>query len=439
MARSFLKLGQGLPNSSTFLPRTCPVDIARAPTRSKKRWIYGGAGILAVVITTVALGKLEPAAPSVDAGPLWTDTVRLGPMLREVRGPGTLVPEQIRWITAVTAGRVERVMVQPGAAVEESTILMVLSNPDVQIQTLDADRQLTAAESELVNLRTTLESQRLNQAATVASVRSQYREAMRKLEGDSSIARQGLISTNELKTSEDRAEELTERLHIEEQRLELLSSTIASQIAIQERQVERLRSIATFQRGQEQSMVVRAGATGVLQELPLQIGQWANPGATLAKVVQPGLLKAVLRIPETQARDVAIGQNATIDTRNGLVKGRVVRIDPASTQATVAVDVSLEHPLPRGARPDLSVDGQIEIERLGNVLHVGRPAYGQSNSTVGLFRLDADRKTATRVNVQLGRNSVNSVEIVQGLRQGDVVILSDMSRWDEVVKIRLNW
>jgi hypothetical protein len=316
---------------------------------------------------------------------------------------------------------------------------MILSNPDVQIQTLDADRQLTATESELVNLRTTLESQRLNQAATVASVRSQYREAMRKLEGDSSIARQGLISTNELKTSEDQAEEFTERLHIEEQRLQLLSSTIASQIAIQERQVERLRSIATFQRGQEQSMVVRAGATGVLQELPLQIGQWANPGATLAKVVQPGLLKAVLRIPETQARDVAIGQNATIDTRNGLVKGRVVRIDPASTQATVAVDVSLEHPLPRGARPDLSVDGQIELERLGNVLHVGRPAYGQSNSTVGLFRLDADRKSATRVNVQLGRNSVNSVEIVQGLREGDVVILSDMSRWDEVQKVRLNW
>jgi HlyD family secretion protein len=185
--------------------------------------------------------------------------------------------------------------------------------------------------------------------------------------------------------------------------------------------------------------VVRAGATGVLQELPLQIGQWANPGATLAKVVQPGLLKAVLRIPETQARDVAIGQNATIDTRNGLVKGRVVRIDPASTQASVSVDVALEHPLPRGARPDLSVDGQIELERLGNVLNVGRPAYGQSNTTVGLFRLDPDRKSATRVNVQLGRNSVNSVEIIQGLRQGDVVILSDMSRWDEVDRIRLNW
>lgn len=415
------------------------MDIARAPTRNKKRWIYGGAGILAVVITTVALGKLEPASPSVDAGPLWTDTVEMGPMLREVRGPGTLVPEQIRWITAVTAGRVERVMVQPGAAVEESTVLMILSNPDVQIQTLDADRQLTAAESELVNLKTTLESQRLNQAATVASTRSQYREARRKLEGDSSIARQGLISTNELKTSEDRAEELTERLRIEEQRLELLSSTIASQITIQERQVERLRSIATFQRDQEQSMVVRAGARGVLQELPLEIGQWANPGATLAKVVQPGLLKAVLRIPETQARDLAIGQEAVIDTRNGVVKGRVVRIDPASTQASVSVDVSMEQPLPRGARPDLSVDGQIVLERLGNVLHVGRPAYGQSNSTVGLFRLEPDRKSATRVNVQLGRNSVNTVEIVQGLREGDVVILSDMSRWDEVQKVRLNW
>lgn len=416
-----------------------PVDIARAPTKNRKRWIYGGAGILALVITTVALGKLEPAAPSVDAGPLWTDTVQQGPMIREVRGPGTLVPEQIRWITAVTAGRVERVMVQPGAPVDETTVLMVLTNPDVQIQTLDAERQLTAAESELVNLRTNLESQRLNQAGAVASVRSQYREAMRKLAGDSSIARQGLISTNELKTSEDRAEELTERLKIEEQRLELLSSTVASQITIQERQVERLRSIATFQREQEQSMVVRAGAKGVLQELPLQVGQWANPGATLAKVVQPGLLKAVLRIPETQARDVAIGQNATIDTRNGLVKGRVARIDPASTQASVAVDITMEQPLPRGARPDLSVDGTIELERLANVLHVGRPAYGQSNTTVGLFRVEPDRKTATRVNVRLGRNSVNTVEIVQGLREGDVVILSDMSRWDEAEKVRLNW
>jgi multidrug resistance efflux pump len=431
-------LGQAARPEQIF-SRGDAVDIARAPTRSKKRWIYGGAGILGIVITTVALGRLEPAAPSVDAGPLWTDTVRLGPMLRDVHGPGTLVPEQIRWITAVTAGRVEQVMVQPGAPVEESTVLLVLSNPDVQIQTLDADRQLTAAESELVNLRTSLESQRLNQAANVASVRSQYREAMRKLEGDSSIARQGLISTNELKTSRDRAEELTERLRIEEQRLELLTSTVASQIAIQERQVERLRSIAAFQRAQEQSMVVRAGAKGVLQELPLQVGQWANPGATLAKVVQPGLLKAVLRIPETQARDVAIGQSATIDTRNGLVKGRVVRIDPASTQASVSVDVALEQPLPRGARPDLSVDGQIELERLGNVLNVGRPAYGQSNSTVGLFRIDPDGKTATRVSVQLGRNSVNKVEVVQGLREGDVVILSDMSRYEDVDKVRLNW
>jgi HlyD family secretion protein len=415
------------------------VDIARAPQKNRKRWIYGGAGILAVVLTTVALARLEPAAPSVDAGPLWTDTVKLGPMLRDVRGPGTLVPEQIRWITAVTAGRVEQVMVQPGAVVEESTVLMVLSNPDVQIQTLDADRQLTAAESELVNLRTNLESSRLNQAATVASVRSQYREAMRKLAGDSSIARQGLISTNELKTSEDRAEELTARLEIEEQRLELLSSTVASQIAIQERQVERLRSIATFQRAQEGSMVVRSGARGVLQELPLQIGQWANPGATLAKVVQPGLLKAVLRIPETQARDVAIGQSATVDTRNGLVKGRVVRIDPASTQASVLVDVALEHPLPRGARPDMSVDGQIELERLPSVLHVGRPAYGQANSAVGLFRIEPDRKTAVRVNVQLGVNSVNSVVVRQGLKEGDVVILSDMSRYEEVDKVRLDW
>lgn len=414
------------------------MDIARAPVKNRKRWIYLAVGLVVVGSMTVALGKLEPAAPQVDRGTLYLDTVEQGNMVREVRGPGTLVPEQIRWITAVTAGRVELVMVQPGAPVDEATVLMVLSNPDVQIQTLDADRQLTAAEAELVTLRTTLESQRLNQASTVASVRSQYREAKRKAEADAELARQGLIPTMELQTSEDRAEEFTTRLQIEEQRLELLSSTVQSQLEVQQRQVERLRSIASFQRGQEQSMVVRAGAKGVLQELPLQIGQWANPGATLAKVVQPGQLKAVLRIPETQARDVAIGQTAAIDTRNGIVKGRVIRQDPASQNGTVTVDVSLEQPLPRGARPDLSVDGTIEIERLTNVMHVGRPAYGQSNSTVGLFRVDPGNNTASRVSVQLGRNSVNSVEILRGLRPGDVVILSDMSRWDEVEKVKLN-
>lgn len=413
------------------------MDIARAPTKNRKRWIYAAVGLVAVVSMTVALSKLEPASPGVDGGSLWRDTVRQGEMLREVRGPGTLVPEQIRWITAVTAGRVERVMVQPGATVDQNTVLMVLTNPDVQIQTLDADRQLTAAEADLVNLRTNLESQRLNQASAVAAIRSQYREALRKADGDAELARQGLISTNELKTSQDRAEEFTNRMHIEEQRLELLTSTVASQLEVQKRQVDRLRSIASFQREQEQSMVVKAGATGVLQELPLQMGQWANPGATLAKVVQPGSLKAVLRIPETQARDVAIGQSASIDTRNGIVKGRVVRQDPASTNGTVAVDVTLELPLPRGARPDLSVDGTIEIERLSKVLHMGRPAYGQPNSTVGIFRLDPGGNTATRVNVQLGRTSVNSVEILKGLNVGDVVILSDMSRYDEVEKVKI--
>ncbi|MEO8294033.1 MAG: HlyD family efflux transporter periplasmic adaptor subunit [Gemmatimonadota bacterium] len=413
------------------------MDIARAPARNRKRWVYAAIGLVVVVAMTVALSKLEPAAPGVDGGALWRDTVRQGSMLREVRGPGTLVPEQIRWITAVTAGRVERVMVQPGATVDEATVLMVLTNPDVQIQTLDAERQLTAAEADLVNLKTNLESQRLNQASVVASVRSQYREAIRKSDGDAELARQGLISTNELKTSEDHAEEFTSRLHIEEQRLELLSSTVASQLEVQQRQVDRLRSIASFQREQELSMVVKAGAKGVLQELPLQVGQWANPGATLAKVVQPGNLKAVLRIPETQARDVAIGQTAAIDTRNGVVKGRVVRQDPASTNGTVAVDVTFEEPLPKGARPDLSVDGTIEIERLSNVLYVGRPAYGQSNSTVGIFRLDPGTNTASRVNVQLGRTSVNSVEVLKGLAVGDVVILSDMSRYDEVEKVKV--
>ena len=413
------------------------MDIPRERRPDRRRFILIGSGLLALVIITVGLSRLKPAAPSVEGGTLWTDTVRLGPMVREVRGPGSLVPEQIRWVSAVTPGRVEKKPVQPGARVTANTILLELSNPDMEIQRLQAERSLTESQAQLVSLRTQLETQRLNQAGTVASVRSEYREAIRKALADSALAAQNLISTSEYARSRDKAEELTERLAVEQQRLQIFTENIAGQLRVQEEQVQRLKAVADFQRSMVDAMTVRAGADGVLQELPLEVGQWAISGATLAKVVQPERLKAVLRIPETQARDLTIGQSAAIDTRNGIVKGRVVRIDPAAQNGTVTVDVTLEGELPRGARPDLSVDGTIEIERLNNVLNVGRPAYGQANSTVALFRVLPGGSEAERVQVQLGRSSVNRIEVLRGLAPGDIVILSDMSRWDAVDRVSI--
>jgi len=413
------------------------LDIQRQPVKNRRRFLYLAAAIVAVVATTVGLSRLKPAAPSVELGTLWMDTVRKGPMVREVRGPGTLVPEQIRWISAVTPGRVDRVLVQPGVMVDENTLLLELSNPDVQIQSLQAQRELTAAEAELISLKTNLEAQRLTQVGVVATAKSAYREAQRKAKADSDLVAQNLISTAEAGRSGDQAEEMTARMEIEDRRLAILTDNMKEQLDVQQAQVERLRAIAAFQRRQVESMVVRAGASGVLQELPMQVGQWAISGATLAKVVRPEKLKAVLRIPETQAPDVTVGQAAAIDTRNGIVKGHVVRMDPASQNGTVTVDVTLDGTLPKGARPDLSVDGTIEIERLSDVLHVGRPAYGQANSTVGIFRMVPGTNEAERVQVGLGRSSVNTIEILRGLNEGDVVILSDMSRWDAVDRVRV--
>jgi multidrug resistance efflux pump len=413
------------------------LDIPRQPVKNRRRFLYLAAAIVAVVATTVGLSRLKPAAPSVDVGTLWMDTVRKGPMVREVRGPGTLVPEEIRWISAVTPGRVDRVLVQPGVIVNENTLLLELSNPDVQIQSLQAQRELTAAEAELISLKTNLEADRLTQSGAVATAKSAYREAQRKAKADSDLVAQNLISTAEAGRSGDQAEEMTARLEIEEKRLAILTDNMKEQLDVQQAQVERLRAIAAFQRRQVESMVVRAGASGVLQELPMQVGQWAISGATLAKVVRPEKLKAVLRIPETQAPDVTVGQPAAIDTRNGIVKGHVVRMDPASLNGTVTVDVTLDGTLPKGARPDLSVDGTIEIERLSDVLHVGRPAYGQANSTVGIFRMVPGTNEAERVQVGLGRSSVNTIEVLRGLNEGDVVILSDMSRWDAVDRVRV--
>jgi len=312
-----------------------------------------------------------------------------------------------------------------------------MSNPDVQLQALESERQLTVAQADQVNLRANLATQRLNQEAAVAAARSAFLDAKRTADASDSLAAKELISTSEASRARDRLEELSTRFKVEQERLQVMTQAADSQLALQQAQVNRLRDVTEFQRGRIRSMVVKAGTNGTLQELSLEVGQWAQSGASLARIVEPGRLKAVLRIPETQAKDVALGQPAAIDTRNGIARGKVSRIDPAVQNGTVTVDVSLGDELPRGARPDLSVDGTIQVERLDNVLHVGRPAYGQAGSTVGLFKLVEDGTVALRVNVRLGRTSVNTVEVLGGLQPGEKVIISDMSRWDGFDRVRV--
>ena len=413
------------------------MDIKRAPPPKKKKYLLVGAAIAALVVITVAINRLEPAAPTVERATLMIDSVRRGTMIREVHAPGILTPEHVRIIAAVTAGRVEQLPLRAGVPVTPTTLLVELSNPDVQLQLLEAQRALTAAEGALISQRTQLQNQRLNQEATIASLRTQAADAKRQLEAAEGLNKKGLSSAYEMAAAQDRVRELTEREDLARQQLRIMLESMEREIGLQAAQVQRLRSILQFQQERVRSMVVLAGENGVLQELPLELGQWVNPGMILARVSQPGRLKAVLRVPETQAKDITLGQRTSIDTRNGIVPGRVMRVDPAAQGGTVTVEVALEGELPRGARPDLSVDGTIEIERLIDVMYVGRPAYGQAESTVGLFKLDPDGRTATRVNVRLGRASVNTIQVANGLGVGDKVIISDMSAYDNTNKVRL--
>lgn len=415
------------------------MDIARAPVnRNRRRVIYGGGALAGVIAVTAGLSALDPAAPTVERGSAWIDTVEAGPLVLQVRGPGTLVPEQTRWVTAVTAGRVERRLVEPGETVTPETVILVLSNPDVQLEALESERQLTAAQAARMNLQVELQSQRLNQEAVVATARAAYENAKRNAAAADTLVSQNLIPRMEADRLRDELAQTETRYRTEQGRLQLYSQVIDSQVDMQRAQVTRLRAVHEFQRERVRSMEVTAGAHGVVQELPLEVGQWAQSGATLARVVQPGRLKAVLRIPESPARDVVLGQTAAIDTRNGIIPGRVSRIDPASVSGTVTVDVALTGELPRGARPDLTVDGTIEIDRVDSTLSISRPAYGQGNSTTDLFRLTADGKHAERVTVRLGRSSVNAVEILGGLEAGDRVIISDMSRYGDADRVRLD-
>jgi multidrug efflux pump subunit AcrA (membrane-fusion protein) len=391
-------------------------------------------GLLVIVL---ALASLKPATPGAGRATLWVDSVRRGEMVIEVRGPGTLVPEHVRFITAVSAGRVDRLRAEPGQIVQPQTVLLELSNPDVQIQSLQAEEQLTAAQAQLLTLRTALQVERLAQEGTVATARTVYADAKRQANVTGSLVAQQLIAVNEAALAKDKAAEAETRLGLEQERLAMITQTIDSKVAVQRSQVDRLRAIAAFQRNVVRSLEVSAGDSGVVSDLTLQLGQWVLAGTVLAKVVQPGKLKAVLQIPETQAKDVAIGQKATIDTRNGITRGHVARMDPNAINGTVVVDVALDGPLPPGARPDLSVDGTIEIDRLRNVLYTGRPASSQPNSTIAMFKLTADGDHADRVQVQLGRTSASTMEIKRGLNVGDSVVLSDVSQWDNVDRVTI--
>jgi HlyD family secretion protein len=417
------------------------MDVARPINKRKRtitRTLYGIGGVTILAAITVGLSHLKPAAPSVSRATVWVDTVKRGPMLRQVRGLGTLVPEEIRWIPAATEGRVERILIKPGSLVTPDSVIVELSNPELENSASEADWLLKAAEADYTTLKVRLQSQLLDQKAAFATVEANARQAKLQAAADEELATHGLISDLALKLSKSRADELDTRQDLDRQRLGIAAESTEAELASQTARLEQLRAQAALRRNQVRQLRVRAGIEGVLQQLPVEVGQRLAPGATLAKVTVPGRLKAELKIAETQAKDILIGQPASIDTRNGLVKGSVSRIDPAVQAGTVTVDVALAGTLPKGARPDLSVEGTIELERLNEVLYVGRPAFGQEQGVVGLFRLTDEGKGAVRTQVKLGRSSVNTVEILEGLDAGDQVILSDTSAWDAFDRLRLN-
>jgi HlyD family secretion protein len=412
-----------------------PASVARA--RRNRRIIWAVVAVVALSAVTYLLSRLKPAAPSVERATVWVDTVKRGPMVRNVRGLGTLVPEDIRWIPAATAGRVERVLVRPGAVVGPDTIVLELSNPAEAQALEEVEAQMRASEAELVALRARIQNELVSQQATTITIESEHRQALLQAKADAELAKDGLRSNLETQLSAMRAEALGSRAAAEQKRLAQMTNSVDAQLAVQQAAVERYRTLAVLKRSQVSQLKVRAGIAGVLQLVPVEVGQQVAPGTNLARVADPSRLKAELKIPETQAKDVQIGLVASIDTRNGIVAGRVTRIDPAVQGGTVTVDVALEGDLPKGARPDLSVDGTIELERLANVLYVGRPALGQEQSVISLFRLGPDGVAADRVKVTLGRMAVNTVEIRDGLKEGDNVVLSDTSQWDAFDRIRL--
>jgi HlyD family secretion protein len=420
------------------------MDIPRpdlAAARRRRRFWSSLATIVALCVISFVIFRLEPAAPSLDRSTLWPGTVQRGEMLRQVRGPGLLVPKLIQYVQAETDGRVERILVQPGAEVTPDSILMELSNPELKQAAFDAEWARKGAEAQLERLSATLESERLNQLAQLATLKAEFAQARLEAEADEALARDGLVPEILRRKSRSKADDLQARIAIEERRVDFAQNSATAQLAVQQAEVQKLTAMLALKQRQVSNLSVRAGIAGVLQQTgdrdPLQVGQRVTPSATLAKVVDPAQLRADIRIPETQARDVLRGQVASVDTRNGIVAGRVQRVDPAVQNGTVLVEVDLEGPLPKGARPDLSVEGTIELERLVNVLNVAKPVQGQEGTTAGLFKIINGGREAVRVPVKLGRSSVSTIEVIEGLEAGDQIILSDMSPWDAHNRVRL--
>lgn len=416
------------------------MDVPRtgvAEQKRRRRLLWSVVSVGALALAAFALSRLKPAAPSVERATVWTGKVQRGPMVRGVRGSGTLVPEVVRLIPADTSARVERRVLEPGAVVEPDSVILVLSDPLVEQEAVDAEMQLRRAEAELVSLRVQLRGQALDQEAGVASAEAAYEQGRLRAEADRELAREGLIPDITLKSSVAAADALRVRAEMDRKRLAAAGTGIEAQLAAKQFEVDQRRTMSSLRRRLRDSLTVRAGLAGVLQEIAVEVGQVVTPGLKLARVADPGRLMARVQVPATQARDLQPGQAAEVDTRNGTVAAKVARIDPAVKDGTVTVDLTLTGTLPRGARPDLDVDGTIEIERLDDVVYVGRPVSGQEGSTVSLFRLEKDGTHAVRVKVRLGRASVRTIEVLEGLAPGDEVVLSDTSRWDDNERIRL--
>jgi len=417
------------------------MDVPREGARKQKiirRAILISVIVIAVPAITYSLSRLKPAAPSVEGSTLWMGKVERGPMLRQVRGLGTLVPEEILYIPAINEGRVEKILLRPGAKVQPETVILILANPELELAAEDLRWQVKAAEANMTDLRVKMETANLDLRSAVARVESEYVQAKLKAERDAALGKEGLTPDLTVKLSQAAADESGKRFVIDQKRLEISGSSAAAQIASQQVQIEKLRAGYQLKLKQVEGLKVRAGAKGVLQQMVVEVGQKVLPGAQLGKVAQQDRLKAEIKIPETQAKDVVIGQVAQVDTHNGIIPGRVVRIDPAAVNGNVTVDIHLEGALPQGARPDLSVDGTVELERLPDVLYVQRPVFGQPNSLISIFKVSPDGKEASRTQVRIGRVSVQTVEVVEGLKIGDKVILSDMSAWDGQDRLRLN-
>jgi HlyD family secretion protein len=416
------------------------MDIARPSNAKQKRIkqaIYAGVGLLAVVLVSVGLSRLKPAAPTVERAVVWPAKVERGPMVRQVRGLGTLTPEDIRWIPATTQGRVEKIILRPGTQVKSGDVILELSNPQLEQQLQDAQLKLGAAEAALENIKVQLNNDLLAQRAASANIEADFNKAKMQAQMNEALAKDQLVSDLVLKQSQVDAQSLGVRNQISKDQLASKADSARAQLAVQQSLVDQARALLNLTKQQQAELKVRAGLDGMLQLVPVDVGQQVAPGTNLARVANPSRLKAEIKIAETQAKDIQLGQKAEVDTRNGIVEGRVARIDPSVQNGTRTVDVTLTGTLPKGAVPDLSVDGTIELERLNDVLFMGRPAFGQDQSEVGLFKILDDGTTAERVKVKLGRSSVNTIEVLSGLKVGDQVILSDMSAYDAYDRIRL--